>query len=95
MGRSRTDGGAGIDIQGLAGGLHLATIARHRAATRRDTAIELRAVIGPDSNIAAIAAADGIGLDRGASVDRGRVRALFAAATEEIAADQRRAAAIA
>ena len=68
-------------------------IAGSAAAARRDAAVELRATVRPDRDIAAIAAGDGIGLDRGASVDRGRVRALLAAATEEIAADQRRAAA--
>ncbi len=95
MGRRRTDGGAGVDLQGLARSFHLAAVARHRAATRRDAAIELRAVIGPDGNIAAIAAADGIGPDRGAGIDDGRVCALLAAAAKKISANQSRAAALA
>ena len=93
MGRSCIDGGAGVDVQALAGSFHLAAVAGSAAPACRDAAVELRDLVGPYRDIAAIAGVDGIGLDRRTRLDRGGVRILLGAGAEEIAADQRRTAA--
>ena len=93
MGRSCIDGGAGVDVQALAGSFHLAAVAGSAAPACRDAAVELRGAIRPDRNTSAVTSGHGIGLDRGARCDCRGVRVLLGAGAEEISSNECGAAA--
>ena len=91
--------GCGIDGSGevqrlLAGGFDKAAVARARAAFGRNGTSEIKVLIGPDGDLAAVAFDNRIGVDHGAlrHADIGRIR--FKARAMKIAADQGATAAL-
>src|SRR2546421_2857737 len=59
---------ANIEVR-LAGGFDQAAVAALRATACTDTAVDLRRVVGPDGDVAAIAAGDCIGIDARVGAD--------------------------
>ena len=84
--------GVGKNVQIVARGFHLATIAAGSAAARTDRAGKIGRAVGPDRHLAAIAGIDGIGLDHRLA-DTSVLGMLFDAAALEIATDHHHAAA--
>src|SRR5712691_1743837 len=77
----------------LARYLDESTIASLGAAARRNLTIEPRAVVRPDDDLAAIAAGDRVGADRGLRPDVGAKSILLRSATLIVSAHEHRPAA--